>query len=83
MIREGAKTAADVVEEDNDEDEEFVNATENCHEKALEEKDEGNREDIVVTSRPRRVDTLQSPRALEWISVFRETIQRLVRHLVS
>ena len=43
----GAEIAADVVEK-NYEDEEFVDAIENYHEEAREERDEGNAEDIAA-----------------------------------
>ena len=49
-IREGVETAVDAVEEDKDEDEKFVDATENYHEEPLEEKEEENREDIVAST---------------------------------
>ena len=50
--RERAKTATDVieVEEDNDEDKQFVDATKNYHEEPWEEKDEENREDIATST---------------------------------
>ena len=37
----------------------------------------------IVTSRPEKVDTWQPPKAFEWVSVSRETIQGLVRHTAS
>ena len=48
--KEGAKTAADAVEEDNDEDEEFVDVIENYHEKPREEREEENKEDIASST---------------------------------
>ena len=42
MTGEGAETIVDAVEEDNDEDEEFVDTTENYHGEDQEEKDEEN-----------------------------------------
>ena len=38
---------------------------------------------IVSRPDPERVDTWQPPRALEWVLVYRETIQGLARHLTS
>ena len=45
---EGVEIAIDAVEEDNDEDEEFLDATENYHKEARKEEDKENREDIVA-----------------------------------
>ena len=39
--------------------------------------------DMDVTPRPEKVDTWQPPHALEWVPVSLETIQGLVRHMVS
>ena len=38
---------------------------------------------VNVTHRPGRVDTWQPSRVLEWVSIFRETIQGLARHMSS
>ena len=48
--REGVEIVANAVEEYNDEDEQFVDATKNYHEEPREEREKENREDITVST---------------------------------
>ena len=50
VIGEGAETVADAVEEDNDEDEEFLDSTKNYHDEHREKREEENKEDIDVST---------------------------------
>ena len=49
-IGEGVETVADAIEEDNDEDKEFVDAIKNYHEEPREEREKQNRKDITAST---------------------------------
>ena len=50
MTREGAETAADAIEEDNDKDKDFVNATKNYHEEVGKERGKENIKNIATST---------------------------------